>query len=152
MLELAVTSVLALKLDGLLHRLEVRFGSVEPGELGHPGLEQTTRLEDPRYLADPELGTLFDEAGRDDVGTDEHAARGADLDRDDPRFGQQLDRFTQGGAADGHLLGERALRRQAVADVQVARPDGVGDLPYRLFEGRARLNRMNIWPDQSTRL
>ena len=92
----------------------------------------------PGDLAEADLLAAAQQLARHQLGGHEDAARLAAAHLEHARLGQHLDRLAQGRAADPHLRGQLALGGQAVADVQVAGLDLLGDLLDGLLEGPAR--------------
>jgi hypothetical protein len=115
---------------------------VHGGQLGHPRLEQSARLEHAGDLAEADLLTAAQQLARHQLGGDEDAARLAAAHLKHARLGQGLDRLAQGRPADPHLRRQVALGRQAVARVQVAALDLLGDLLHGFLEGAASRDRL----------
>ncbi len=109
-------------------RGEVVLARVHGRELRDARLEQAARLEHARHLAHADRLARAQELARDQLRADEDPAGLAAAHVEHAGLGQRPHRLAQGRAADPHLGGELALGGEAVADVQVARLDLLGDL------------------------
>ena len=133
---------LALALDGLGHQSEVVLGGVDRGQLGHARLEQPPGLQDPGDLTEADLLARFQQLARNQLGGHEDAARLSSAHLEHAGLGERLDRLAQRRPADAHLRRQVSLGGQAVAGMQVARLDLVGDLLDGFLERPARCHRL----------
>jgi hypothetical protein len=129
-----------LGLDRALHDLQVGVPRVPGGEQRHLRLEQPPGLEHAADLADPQVALAPQDLARDHAVEHHGPAARAGADLQDAGLGQELERLAHRRPRDLHLLGQRALRRQLVARVQVPERDALGDLRHGLLEGAARLH------------